>query len=83
MIVCALCTEPIKDEDYTWMNPEQAAHVACSLREVVGGIGHQLAHEYWCLQKHDPNAGLTHYQSARLVGLLAQLVGIEEVAARA
>jgi len=41
-------------------------HVECAIREVMGGIGHLVAHEWWCQEKHDPDAGLTSRQSALL-----------------
>lgn len=43
------------------------AHKECSLREVMGGIGHLENHELWCTQEHDPDAGLGRRQSALLV----------------
>ena len=52
-------------------------HDDCTLRQVLGGIGHLLAHEYWCLQKHDPDAGLTYRQSALLVYQWTRIVGVE------
>lgn len=81
--VCVLCDEKIGDFD-AWapMNPKQYAHHECSLRSVVGGIGHQIAHELWCLVLGDPDAGLTYRQSALLVRALVGLVGIEEVSRR-
>ena len=82
--VCILCDEGIGDYD-AWvpLNAAQYAHHECSLREVMGGIGHQIAHEYWCKQRHDPNAGLTHRQSAQMVMALVDVLGIDEVARRA
>jgi hypothetical protein len=60
----------------------QPMHRECSLREVIGGIGHLIAHEYWCRQHHDPDAGLTYRQSAMLTDLYVHLVGVERAAAR-
>jgi hypothetical protein len=51
------------------------AHRVCALREVIGGIGHLIAHEYWCTQRHDPDAGLTYHQSAVLVDCYVRAVG--------
>lgn len=56
------------------------AHRTCMLREVIGGIGHLIAHEYWCVQKHDPDAGLTRRQSALLVAEYVRVVGVEKAA---
>ena len=54
------------------------AHRICLLRDVLGGIGHLVAHEYWCSQRGDPDAGLTYYQSARLVQAWVDTVGVPE-----
>ncbi len=82
--VCVLCDEEIEQFD-AWvpLNPEQYAHHECSLRSVLGGIGHQIAHDYWCMQRRDTDAGLTWRQSARMVSALVDVLGIEEVAQRA
>jgi hypothetical protein len=80
---CVLCSQPIGDWDaWSPMNAQQYAHHECSLREVVGGIGHLIAHEYWCLQQHDPDAGLTYRQSALLVRAMVDVLGVEEVSRR-
>lgn len=81
---CVFCDEPIDHLHDAWvpLNPVQYAHHECSLRSAVGGIGHQLGHEYWCLQKHDCDAGLTYRQSARMVLALVDVLGIDEVATR-
>ena len=83
--ICVLCDEGIDQRYDAWvpLNPAQYAHHECSLREVVGGIGHQIAHEYWCKERHDPNAGLTYRQSAKLVLALVDVLGIDEVSRRA
>jgi hypothetical protein len=85
---CPLCGErndPDYDEDtqpiYIESGPVQA-HRICLLRDVLGGIGHLVAHEYWCTQRHDPDAGLTYYQSARLVQAWVNTVGVEAAASR-
>lgn len=52
-------------------------HDDCALRDMVGGIGHLVAHEYWCLQMHDPDAGLTYRQSALLAYQWVHVVGSE------
>lgn len=83
-MTCVLCEEAIGEFD-AWvpLNPEQYAHWCCSLRSVLGGIGHHLGHEYWCEQRHDTDAGLTYRQSAELVAALVTVLGIEEVTKRA
>lgn len=86
MSECAVCNEPIDVNDeyalrtiYNMKGP-QPAHRVCLLREVVGGIGHLIAHEYWCQMKHDPDAGLTRYQSARLVDAYCTVMGVQRAA---
>jgi hypothetical protein len=82
--VCVLCDEPITDYD-AWMplNSAQLAHHECSLRSVLGGIGHLIAHDYWCQEpRHDPDAGLTYRQSAKLCVALVDVLGIEEATQR-
>jgi hypothetical protein len=80
--VCLWCDEPLHggvsstpvhtEEGKRWM------HIECALREVVGGIGHCLAHEYWCVIRHDPDANLTPRQSALLVQRFVELLGVEQ-----
>lgn len=71
---CELCGEPV-------LVPAPVrpliAHRECLLREVVGGIGHLIAHDYWCTERHDPDAGLTYRQSAKLVDAYVATVGTE------
>ena len=72
-MLCDLCTDEIQGLPF----PTQGvnAHRECMLREVVGGIGHVIAHEYWCSQQGDPDAGLTYHQSAILVDAYVHVVG--------
>lgn len=80
---CPLCTEPVLGD--AAQNPlymEDGPHVVhyqCMLREVLGGIGHLVAHEWWCLQQHDPDAGLTYRQSALMVDAWVRIIGTEPV----
>jgi hypothetical protein len=60
-VMCQLCGEHMDDPDLT------TGHRECMLREVLGGIGHHIAHEYWCKQRHDPDAGFTYRESAQMV----------------
>ena len=80
MPACALCNESMGDE--TSAEDTTPAHRACVLRSVMGGIGHLIAHDYWCTQYHDPDAGLTYRQSALLVDEFVHLVGAEETVRR-
>ena len=80
---CILCEEPVEHGE-PWMpiNGVQQAHRECLLRDVMGGIGHLIAHEYWCLQHHDPDARLTYRQSAKLTWEYVHVVGAETAAQR-
>lgn len=81
--LCVLCDEDITEhDDWIPLNPAQNSHRECSLREVMGGIGHHLGHEYWCRQQHDTDAGLTRRQSAKMVVALIDVLGIDEVLKR-
>ena len=81
--VCILCDETLDPyEAWVPLNKEQYAHHCCSLREVMGGIGHHLGHDYWCKQMHDTDAGLTRHQSAQMVVALVDILGVEEVVRR-
>lgn len=72
---CALCQEPMVDlHDRARAD---GAHRECSLRGVVGGIGHLIGHDYWCVLRHDPDAGLSYRRSALLVDLYVARVGVE------
>jgi hypothetical protein len=42
----------------------------------MGGIGHLIAHAYWCFERGDPDAGLTYRQSALLVDTYVTAVGV-------
>ena len=88
---CVMCGEPIPDVEPADPDPvftlftedgPRSAHRECGLREVLGGIGHLIAHEYWCLQHHDPDAGLTYRQSALLVDAYVGIMGVTEAASR-
>lgn len=77
---CLLCGRPVHVGEQTPSPIYDGAtgearfpHRACMLREVLGGIGHVLAHELWCDQRGDPDAGLERWQSARLVTLLVDM----------
>jgi hypothetical protein len=77
---CPLCDEPVGSDRgeqatlYTEDGPRQT-HRVCMLREVMGGIGHLIAHDYWCTERGDPDGGLTRYQSARLADTYFRVVG--------
>jgi hypothetical protein len=60
-VLCQLCGEHIDEIDV------EHFHRECMLREVMGGIGHHIAHDYWCLRRGDPDAGFTYRESALMV----------------
>lgn len=68
---CALCSTAVADgESHRTINTPEGispAHRECLLRSVLGGIGHLTAHEYWCLQQHDPDMGMNYRESALAV----------------
>ena len=75
-MACVLCHDEIKESDQgsfmgttdlTFAFTFGPVHRECSLRGVLGGIGHHLDHAYWCGEMHDPDAGFTYRQSALLV----------------
>lgn len=69
---CVLCTELIGagDQGSFMFTPEGVlgpVHRECSLRSVLGGWGHHADHALWCLERHDPDGGLTYRKSALAV----------------
>lgn len=75
--ICQLCKEPMAE-----LYDNHQSHRECMLHDVTGGIGHLIAHEYWCVQHHDPDAGLTYRQSALLVDEFVVVVGVDEALSR-
>ena len=69
-VKCVLCEVPIEEGDqgsfYAGSDEEgvKPAHKECSLRSVMGGIGHQLDHLHWCREVGDPDMGLSYRESA-------------------
>ena len=77
---CELCDEPCDAafEGVVTMH----AHRECLLRDCMGGIGHLIAHEYWCgPPRNDPDAGLSRRHSALLVDAYIHIVGIKSAVA--
>ena len=81
---CLWCEEAVEPRDSPVpIGTEEGrrwTHRECALREVTGGIGHLIAHEYWCSQRKDPDAGLTARQSALLVLRWWEVVGRDAAA---
>jgi hypothetical protein len=81
---CPLCGKIVVRDSrllHTQDGP-RLTHRVCMLRDSMGGIGHLIAHEYWCDEMADPDAGLTRYQSAQLVDAYVTIVGIGEASKR-
>jgi hypothetical protein len=70
---CALCDEKMVDGDRgSFMGTTEPpyfgpVHRECSLRSVLGGIGHIQNHLVWCVEKRDPDAGFPYRKSSQLV----------------
>jgi hypothetical protein len=68
VVICVLCTEPIADWTTSVaigpVGSDSLGHRECLLRNVLGGIGHLLDHQHWCIQMHDPDGGMTYRESA-------------------
>ena len=80
--ICPMCEHPVAQGDISpttlWVDGKaRDTHRSCMLRETIGGIGHLIAHDYWCSQYGDPDAGLSRRQSALLVDAYVALVGID------
>lgn len=66
--VCVHCREHFQPGDNGAIFPNGfAQHRECSLRSVMGGIGHLVDHGRYCHGELGPDAGLTYRQSAWLV----------------
>jgi hypothetical protein len=67
---CHYCGEQIRPREEIapgdlWVDGVPAkTHRECALRAVLGGIGHLENHQYWCLSKNDPDAGLSYRESS-------------------
>ena len=80
---CLLCEEPIAEQDQgSFMGNHRGApralapvHRECSLRSVLGGIGHLEDHAYWCATQGDPDGGRTYRQSSMEVWEWVQMHG--------
>jgi hypothetical protein len=77
---CVLCGTPMGDAASS--SEIQPMHRECSLRSVLGGIGHLLDHAHFCGERGDPDAGLSFRTSALLVDAWVAAVGVGEVASR-
>ena len=74
--VCVLCDVPIVEGDQgSFMGTALleghgdfgAVHRECSLRSVLGGIGHLTDHQRWCIEAGDPDGAVNYRTSALMV----------------
>jgi hypothetical protein len=75
--VCALCSEPIEHDDELAPIINMVVHRECSLRSVLGGIGHLIDHAHFCHGK-GPDAGLDYRTSALMVDVWVHRKSVEE-----
>ena len=54
----------VRGEEGQWVGVLAPVHRECSLRNVLGGIGHLTNHMVWCGERHDPDAGLGYRESS-------------------
>jgi hypothetical protein len=76
---CELCGEDIvagdqgnfigamRGEEGQWVTHLAPVHRECTLRNVMGGIGHLTNHLVWCKERGDPDAGMGYRTSALAV----------------
>lgn len=57
---CPLCSTPPRDGPMS----RDEIHPECGLRMVLGGWGHHVDHEHWCIEVGDPDGGLSYRESA-------------------
>jgi hypothetical protein len=74
---CLLCDKPLVADGNSWIEGAYDFHRECSLRNVLGGIGHLLDHAHFCVVLGDPDAGLDYRTSALLVDAYIAAVGVE------
>jgi hypothetical protein len=78
--MCVWCREPFQPGDSGAIMPAgHAEHKECSLRNVMGGIGHHVNHARYCHGELGPDAGLSRRKSAMLVwGLIVERLVVTE-----
>ena len=60
---CIVCHEDVMDHELG----TSRMHAECGVLLAMGGIGHVLNHEHWCLVERDPDAGMSRRESAKMV----------------
>jgi tetrahydromethanopterin S-methyltransferase subunit E len=81
-VICELCNEEILPHHERANSRPLVAHRECSLRSVIGGIGHLMDHAHFCGKMDDPDAGLSYRHSALLVDTWVHVMGVEEAASK-
>lgn len=75
-VACALCGDVVDaDGRGTWFltaTGPSPVHRECSLRSVLGGIGHHEDHAFWCQTIGDPDGGRSFRESALAVYALVE-----------
>lgn len=84
-MICAHCQEPIlPGEDLAEITIADSAatnaHRECTLRIVLGGIGHLIDHAHFCGGELGPDAGLDYRTSALMVDVWVHRKGIKAMA---
>ncbi len=64
---CLLCELELELGDTVEQITNGPAHAECLLRGVIGGIGHLVDHQRFCIREQDPDAGLSYRESSLLV----------------
>jgi hypothetical protein len=77
-MICAHCNEPIlsREDRADIMNMD--CHRECTLRTVLGGIGHLLDHAHFCHGELGPDAGLDYRTSSLMVDIWVARKSVEK-----
>lgn len=79
-MMCDHCQEPILQGEEIANIITMDAHRECSLRSVLGGIGHLIDHAHFCKGMGDPDAGLDRRTSALMVDVWVARKGVDAAA---
>lgn len=77
-MICAYCNEPILFVKDRANIMSMDCHRECSLRTVLGGIGHLLDHAHFCKGELGSDAGLDYRTSALMVDIWVDRKGVEK-----
>lgn len=77
-LTCWHCNEPILEGEDRADIITMDVHRECSLRSVIGGIGHLIDHAHFCHGPLGPDAGLDYRTSALLVDVWVHRKGVEK-----